>query len=211
VAATENTLFVKAAGPEGPRVIEDYETFYERARQEHVTVLANAGDYGTQNASASQGFPIPDYQELWLSWQKRSSLGDHRGIPDVSYNADDYNSPILVYTSFLGVALGPAYVGYYFIGGTSEGSPQWAGIVADLNQYAHAPLGFLNSILYVLGGLGQFPEFGHDITIGNNSYGGVSGYSATVGWDLASGWALPSPGRAIARLGLHVYLTPHPR
>jgi subtilase family serine protease len=255
-AATENTLFYNAAGPAGPRVIEDYETFYERARQEQVTVLASAGDDGTENASAysetlgaptsfytfptvnfpassplvtsvggttlytdvsgdykhetvwndssvnggaggggiSQVFQTPDYQELWLSWQKRSTLGNHRGIPDVTYNADEYNSPILVYTSFLGAALGPSYVGYYFIGGTSEGSPQWAGIVADLNQYAHAPLGFLNPILYVLGGLGQFPDFGHDITIGNNSYGGVPGYSATDGWDLASGWGTPKLG-----------------
>jgi subtilase family serine protease len=61
-----------------------------------------------------------------------------RGIPDISYNADPFTS-ILVYLSFI-----PGQAGYYFIGGTSEGSPQWAGIIADADQMAGHPLGFLN-------------------------------------------------------------------
>ena len=73
--------------------------------------------------------------------------------------------------------------GYYLIGGTSEGAPSWAGIVADLNQYAGVPLGFLNPALYALGGRGLFHDFGHDVTIGSNSFAGVPGYNATVGWD----------------------------
>jgi subtilase family serine protease len=252
-AATENTLFPDAAGPEGPRVIANYTAFYERALLEQVTVLASAGDGGSQNAKTysetlgaptsfytfptvnfpsssplvtavggttlsldasgnyksetvwndssngagaggggvSQLFPIPAYQRLSLSSQARATLGGHRGIPDVSYNADDFNSAILVYTSFLGPVAGPSAVGYYLIGGTSEGAPQWAGIVADLNQFGHAPLGFLNPKLYALGGLGLFPVFGHDIKTGNNAYGGVAGYNATVGWDPASGWGTP--------------------
>ncbi len=109
-----------------------------------------------------------------------------RGIPDISYNADPY-TPILVYVGFLG----SANAGYYFIGGTSEGSPQWAGIAADLNQYAGQPLGFLNPALYSIGGSGHFREIGRDITVGNNGYNGVPGYLATPGWDLASGWGTP--------------------
>jgi subtilase family serine protease len=252
-AATENTLFYDAAGPQGPKVIADYTAFYERARLEQVSVLASAGDNGSQNAKTysetlgaptsfytfptvnfpassplvtavggttlhldasgnyqyetvwddtsnsagaggggiSQLFPIPDYQQLTLPRQTRATLGNHRGIPDISYNADDYNSAILVYTSFLGPIGGPSSVGYYLIGGTSEGAPQWAGIVADLNQLAHAPLGFLNPKLYALGGLGLFPDFGRDITKGSNAYGGVPGYNATPGWDPASGWGTP--------------------
>src|SRR5580692_1632606 len=49
-AATENTLFAKAAGPAGPKVIADFTAFYERALLEQVTVLASAGDNGSQNA-----------------------------------------------------------------------------------------------------------------------------------------------------------------
>jgi subtilase family serine protease len=104
----------------------------------------------------------------------------------VSYNADP-NTAILVYESFLG----PSNSGFYFIGGTSEGSPQWAGIVADGNQLAGHPLGFLNPKLYAIGqGSGLF----HDITFGSNAYNGfngVPGYAATPGWDLATGWGTP--------------------
>jgi subtilase family serine protease len=256
-AATENTLFPEAAGPQGPRVIADYTAFYTRAALENVTVLASAGDGGSQNAATysealgaptsfytfptvnfpsssplvtavggttlhldasdnyqfetvwndssnnagaggggvSQIFRIPDYQRFALSPQTRHQLSGHRGIPDISYNADDFNSAILVYLSFLG----PTNAGYYLIGGTSEGAPQWAGIVADLNQYSGTHLGFLNPRLYLLGALGGFGDIGRDVTLGNNAYGGVPGYNATKGWDLATGWGTPNlkslPGR----------------
>jgi subtilase family serine protease len=249
-AATENTLFYSAAGPEGPGLIAAFNRFYQIAAAEGVSVLASTGDYGSQNAatySAAIGAPTsfytsptvnfpasspwvtsvggtalyldanddylyetvwnddsigdgaggggvselfdePFYQTLTLPPQMRRQLHGHRGIPDVSYNADGFNSPILVYLSFLG----DDEAGYYFIGGTSEGSPQWAGIVADLNQLAGFPLGFLNPKLYALGGAGQFTRYERDITQGNNSYGGVAGYSAAPGWDPASGWGTPN-------------------
>ncbi|HEX4677072.1 MAG TPA: S53 family peptidase [Steroidobacteraceae bacterium] len=150
---------------------------------------------GAGGGGISQIFGIPGYQRFALPPHTRQQLAGHRGIPDISYNADDFNSAILVYVSFLG----PDNAGYYLIGGTSEGAPQWAGIVADLNQYAGVHLGFLNPKLYLLGALGQFADIGRDITTGNNAYGGVPGYSATKGWDLATGWGTPNlkalPGR----------------
>jgi subtilase family serine protease len=151
-------------------------------------VSTNAGAGG---GGISQLFQTPDYQLLTLPPAARPELDGHRGVPDVAYNADDENSAILIYASFLSQVDGPASVGYYLIGGTSEGAPQWAGIVADLNQFGHAALGFLNPKLYALGELGLFPKFGHDITQDNNGYGGVPGYNATVGWDPASGWGTP--------------------
>jgi subtilase family serine protease len=248
-AATENTLFENVAGPQGPAVIAAYNEFYQLAAAQGVTVLAAAGDGGSQNAATysealggptsyytfptvnfpasspwvtgvggtalyldanddylyetvwndnvisagaggggiSQLFAEPLYQLFTLPPQMQSQLGRHRGVPDVSYNADDYNSAIFVYLSFLGTS----NAGYYLIGGTSEGSPQWAGIVADLNQKAGFPLGFLNPRLYAVGGLGQFGHYGRDITLGNNAYGAVPGYNAGPGWDPATGWGTP--------------------
>jgi hypothetical protein len=120
---------------------------------------------------------------------------DHkRGLPDISYNADPY-TPILVYVGFLG----SGNAGYYSIGGTSEGAPQWAGIVADLNQYAGRPLGFLNTALYSIGGDGDFNKIGRDIKVGNNAYNGVLGYDATPGWDLTTGWGTPDLDRIMSR------------
>jgi subtilase family serine protease len=149
----------------------------------------------------SQIFKEPVYQQFSLPKSVREELGGMRGVPDVSYNAD-CNNAIVVYLSYFG----PDSAGYYTICGTSEGSPQWAGIVADLNQYAGRPLGFLNPALYAVGGLGHFRSFGRDITVGNNALVGVPGavapgYSATTGWDLASGWGTPN----LVELPLHAF------
>jgi subtilase family serine protease len=139
----------------------------------------------------SQLFKAPDYQQDSLPRGVREELGGMRGVPDISYNAD-CNNAILIYLSYFG----PSSAGWYTICGTSEGSPQWAGIVADLNQYAGRPLGFLNPKLYAAGGR-DFYRFGRDITVGNNALidvpGAVApGYSAAPGWDPASGWGTPN-------------------
>ena len=148
---------------------------------------------GAGGGGVSQRFSEPLYQKLLLNSVQRT-LRNHRGIPDVAYNAD-LNTGILIYAGFL-----PGAVGYYLTGGTSEGSPQWAGIIADANQLAGHPLGFLNLKLYSLGALVGQSQFFHDITIGNNGFAGVPGYSATTGWDLASGWGTPNLGRLVGEL-----------
>jgi subtilase family serine protease len=143
---------------------------------------------GGGGGGVSQQFSEPFYQYS-LPSTTQTALNNHRGVPDVAYNGDP-NTAILVYTSFLG----PAGAGYYFIGGTSEGSPQWAGIVADANQLAGHPLGFLNPKIYAIGE--NFRLF-HDIVFGSNAYNGfngVPGYSAAPGWDLATGWGTPNLG-----------------
>jgi subtilase family serine protease len=142
---------------------------------------------GASGGGVSQHFLEPPYQYL-LPATVQKKLNHHRGFPDVAYNADP-NTPILIYVGFFP---NPADDGYYFVGGTSEGPPQWAGIIADANQLAGHPLGFLNPKLYFVGAIGGQSEVFHDITIGNNSFHGVPGYDAAPGWDLASGWGTPN-------------------
>jgi subtilase family serine protease len=240
--ATENTLLTSA----GRQVFEDFESFYQEAAQQNVTVLASAGDSGSANqqidgttyypfptvifpassplvtavggtslyadtsgkyqsetvwnnslgaggGGVSQQFTEPLYQKL-LPNSVQQAFGNYRGIPDVAYNADP-KTAILVYAGFL-----PGAAGYYFIGGTSEGSPQWAGIIAEANQLAGHPLGFLNLKLYSLNALVGQSQFFHDITVGNNSFSGVPGYAATTGWDLATGWGTPNLGKLVWEL-----------
>jgi subtilase family serine protease len=235
--ATENTLFDSAAGKQ---LLGSFEALYTRAREQHVTVFASAGDNGSANqevdgvtfyssptviypasspnvtavggttltldtsgnwqsevvwndedgaggGGVSQYFAQPSWQALLPGSDQRIVQG-HRAIPDVAYNADPA-STILIYLSAPGLE-----AGYYGIGGTSEGSPQWAGIAADFNQLAGRPLGFLNSKLYLLGGLGALKPFFHDITSGNNAYDGDTGYTATAGWDPTTGWGTPALG-----------------
>jgi subtilase family serine protease len=133
----------------------------------------------------SQYFGEPLWQRF-LPRTEQGVLGGKRGLPDVAYNAD----PRAGVSIYLGIPGVPA--GYYVLGGTSAGSPQWAGIAADLNQLAGRPLGFLNGKLYALGALGALKPFTHDITVGNNGTHGVTGYDAAPGWDLVSGWGTPA-------------------
>jgi subtilase family serine protease len=126
-------------------------------------------------------FGVPSYQ-FGLGLTSRTT-------PDVSYNAA-VNGGVLVFTSFLG------FPHWFIVGGTSAGSPQWAGIIALIDQARGGPIGFLNPVLYGLAGSGF-----HDITVGNNQLVGTTvGFSATAGWDDASGWGTPDVAALVAAL-----------
>jgi len=110
-----------------------------------------------------------------------------RGVPDVSMNAAVI-SAVLVYESF-DPTVAPGWV---LIAGTSEATPLWAGTDAVMNQ-ADGPLGFLAPRLYqIYKNPALYAEAFHDITIGNNSFDGITGYSAGPGWDAASGLGTPN-------------------
>ncbi len=119
-----------------------------------------------------------------------------RAIPDVSYNAA-VDGGVLVAWS----ALFPAG-SFFIVGGTSAGSPQWAGIVALANQANHGPLGFINGALYtLLHDPAKYAHDFHDITVGNNKLGGTApGFSAGTGWDDASGIGTPDVANLIPDL-----------
>lgn len=141
----------------------------------------------------SQYFTEPDYEISYLPPSIQSQLNNHRGLPDISYNADP-NTAVVIYGSFRGSGV------WYFIGGTSEGSPQWAGIIADANQFAGKPLGFLNPKLYALGAGSQYSTLYHDILTGNNSSHGIQGYNAGPGWDFVTGWGTLDASKLIHAL-----------
>ncbi len=163
---------------------------YESVWNNQVIGLASGG-------GVSEQFSEPSYQSL-LPASLQQTLNHHRGIPDVAYNADPF-TPILVYVGFFP---NPNNNGYYSIGGTSEGSPQWAGIIADANQLAGQPLGFLNPKLYLLRALGEQSDFFHDIRFGSNAspFYGVPGYIASPGWDLTTGWGTPKVEKLVREL-----------
>jgi subtilase family serine protease len=142
--------------------------------------------FGASGGGVSQVFTEPLYQYL-LPSSDQQILNHHRGIPDVAYVADPTTSGLI----YIGFFPNPAHNGYYSVGGTSEGSPQWAGIIADANQLAGRPLGFLNPKLYQLGARDEGAHVFHDVTLGNNGFSGVPGYNATIGWDLTTGWGTP--------------------
>ena len=110
-------------------------------------------------------------------------VGHQRGTPDISMSAA-VDGGAWVYYSFVNT-------GWHIFGGTSEASPIFSGVVALADQVAGHRLGQINPALYTLGALSRLGVPGTgivDVTSGNNSFGGVTGFSAGPGYDLASGW-----------------------
>jgi GNAT superfamily N-acetyltransferase len=136
---------------------------------------------GAGGGGISQLFTEPSWQKK-LPTKVQTQLKSHRGIPDISWNASPETS-ILIYITDDGLA------SWDPIGGTSEGAPQWAGLVADIDQARHSSIGWLNPTIYSL--IGHQNTYFHDIVQGNNAFDGVAGYSAATGWDPASGLGTP--------------------
>jgi subtilase family serine protease len=153
-------------------------------------VVWNDG-FGAGGGGVSGVFKTPDFQQdlsLAKSKEKDDNKLKMRGYPDVAYNAGVFGG-VIVHLGFLGAASG-----FYIFGGTSASAPQWAGIVALVNQKSHKPIGFLNKNLYKLGKSGVLGNVMHDITVGDNGFNGVPGFAAAAGWDLATGWGTPNTG-----------------
>ena len=146
----------------------------------------------------SSSIPKPSYQN------SISKIKKYRGISDVSYSAGTNDGSVLIYWS-----TGPGGPGFYPVGGTSVGSPQWAGIVALAKQLAKKRLGLLNLALYSIGQSSQYSSAFHDVTRGNNSITlentnnaevTLHGYNATVNWDSITGWGSPQTSALVPLL-----------
>ena len=156
-------------------------------------VVWNDG-FGASGGGVSAVFDRPDFQD-----RVKSMVGKHRGTPDVSLSAA-VDGAVILYYSFV-----PTRVGYHLVGGTSEATPEFAGIVAMAAQLADRRLGKLGERLYDLRSRGII-----DVTQGNNTYGPftnsdgitytVQGYNAGPGYDLASGLGTIDGARLVRAL-----------
>jgi subtilase family serine protease len=144
----------------------------------------SATGFGASGGGFSVLYGGPSYQQGTLHG------GKQRGVPDVSYTGAVLHG-VLTYLDIPGI---PA--GFYLFGGTSVGSPQWSAILAIADEKAGRDLGFINKALYHIGQAPpHYAASFFDVTSGNNSFGGVSGYSAGPGWDPATGLGSPDvPG-----------------
>lgn len=131
------------------------------------------------------------------AWQRSLVRGGSgRGVPDVAYDAG-VNGGVLVHMGFLLPFFGYGEDDplYFTFGGTSAGSPQWAGLAADADQMARNDVGNINDDLYRLAH-GAHPHGApfHDVTTGNNDVAeiGGQGYDAGPGWDAVTGLGTPN-------------------
>jgi subtilase family serine protease len=152
-------------------------------------------------------YPLPS----WQSGVESVIGGDHRGTPDVSWNAAVNGAVLVDLQSFLA----PGDQGFYLIGGTSAATPQVAALTALANERRKAmvepPLGNVAEKLYAIAG-GAFADVlpvhqgaagvisgnldsntmfdyngdGNAVTVGS-----VPGWPTLAGWDLTTGFGTP--------------------
>jgi len=150
----------------------------------------NEPSFGVATGGAqSLLFGVPSYQ---------AGLGLSSRGPDVTYNAAIDGGVLTVYS-------GLGFPALFIVGGTSAGSPQWAGIAALANQarasLGKGPIGDLNPVLYNIYHSARYSSDFHDITVGNDQLVGTPvGYVATTGYDVASGIGSPIVSQLVVDL-----------
>lgn len=165
----------------------------------HSETVWNEPDFGDAGGGGfSVLYGVPSYQQGHLHLQSR-------GVPDVSYNAGIMTGVLAVWSPD-GTS---ASQGTYRFGGTSAGSPQWAGLVALADQLAQGRIGAMNKTLYSLSqSKKNYANDFHDIVVGDNHYPGdpiIAGFAATPGWDAASGLGSPKADALIPELAKHLH------
>ena len=143
-------------------------------------VVWNDG-FGAGGGGLSTVFQRPDFQA-----HLASVVGHARGVPDISGSAA-VDGAAVTYYSFV-----RPNSPWHLVGGVSEATPEFAGIVALADQANGGRLNDLNKSLYRLGydtGLVDVTQGNNTVTFQNtdgNTYT-VQGFSAGQGYDLASG------------------------
>lgn len=114
-----------------------------------------------------------------------------RAVPDVAYAADP-GSGFLVYNSMPDAK---GRTGWFRVGGTSAGAPQWAGLVALANEVRAAdgvtPIGNIRMAVKSV-----TSDAFNDVVTGSN------GIAAAKGFDLATGVGSPKAASVISQLAM---------
>jgi subtilase family serine protease len=147
--------------------------------------LNSSGNYSSESGWSGSGggysayVPRPSYQNGFQS-------NAHRSNPDVAYDANPSTGYYVYVTA-------GSNRGWYEVGGTSAGAPQWAALVAIADQgralAGKVTLANVESDVYAL----SASDF-HDITTGSN------GYSAGTGYDLVTGRGSPYANKVVSDL-----------
>jgi subtilase family serine protease len=173
------------------------------------------GPIGT-GGGTSHVYPRPAYQD-----DVAGVVGDHRGVPDLAWNAA-VNGGVLVWLSYFPRATGAPAWGVF--GGTSASSPQVAALTAIANQArtgeGKAGIGDLNSVIYAPGftkatafsdivphtygtaasGVLENNQMWEYAADGSVHPGPVPGFPTTTGYDLTTGWGSPKAAGYVAQL-----------
>ncbi|AIO37590.1 S53 family peptidase [Burkholderia sp. AU19243] len=202
-ASANGVSFVAASGDGGNGI--DYPAASPYVLSVGGTSIAvdASGGYAGESAWAGSGGgqsavePAPAYQ---ANFGIPSDALGLRGVPDVAYDADPA-SGFAVYDSY-GYA---GQRGWFVVGGTSAGAPQWSALVAIANGVRIArgkttlnAVGALQTVLYGLASSAYAANF-RDIVSGSN---GVCGTlcNAAAGYDYVTGLGRPMAANLVQAL-----------
>ncbi|MDC8452115.1 MAG: S53 family peptidase [Candidatus Nitrosotalea sp.] len=141
----------------------------------------------------------PSLYESEQSYQTNYGITSNgkRAVPDVSYNADP-NTGVPVYDSF-------GYQGskgWFQVGGTSAGAPQWAALSAIVNNVRTTPMSSTSygteTLLYGAATGTDYANDFRDIMSGNNG-----GFSAGTGYDFVTGVGSPLSNSLLSYIQIH--------
>ena len=155
-----------------------------------VTETAWDSNWGASSGAGGGGvstiWGVPSYQAPFAVSQTSVTCANAgnacREVPDVSADADINTGYAIIYQG-----------AWFVFGGTSAATPTWAALMAlgDATSACRAhPIGFANGALYAAAHSAYAADF-NDVTSGDNSFGGVGGFSAGPGYDMATGLGSP--------------------
>jgi len=197
-----NVTFVASSGDSGNGV--EYPAASTNVVAVGGTTLSfdQNGNYGSETAwsgsgggqSVYEGEPL--YQSGYLI---PNDPNGKRGVPDVAYDADP-NTGFSVYdtVSYQG------QIGWFQVGGTSAGSPQWSALFAIVNSSRVAigkvPLSATNFEVYATAqGSSSYGSNFYDILTGANGTCGIL-CNAVTGYDYVTGLGSPQANNLIPAL-----------
>jgi subtilase family serine protease len=156
----------------------------------YISETAWSGSGGGQSTMENEPlyqatYPIPNDPNRW------------RGVPDVAYNGNP-NTGFAIYDTvrYKGQS------GWFQVGGTSAGAPQWAALFAIANSLrvaaGKATLSSANIAVYSEATANLSSNF-HDITLGTNGTCGTL-CTAVAGYDYVTGLGSPQANNIIPSL-----------
>ncbi len=166
-----------------------------------TTLALNNNNYGSEvtwnDSAQGDGATGGGFSTIFAqpTYQQGIVQNNMRATADVSFDADPLTGVPVVSSEIM-----PGQTVLIPIGGTSVGSPVWAGVTALIDQAQGADVGFLNPALYQISQSNTYGQAFHDITTGNNTFTfqnangqvqTVNGFPAMTGWDNPTGVGTP--------------------
>ncbi len=167
---------------------EGYRTAPDRVWHDLSSTVGVSGPvytWGSSGGGHSTVFSRPQFQD-----GVAGVVGGSRGTPDIAMSAA-VNGAVDFYDT-----TDPSVAGWSIVGGTSEASPLFSGIVALADQVAGHSLGYLNPALYAMAQSGA-PDGIVPIFQGNNTY------TFCIAADIGSGNACASSSDLVTVPGFY--------